>query len=153
MDAGLFIQKITAPSPRRINCSSPNKTRDQFQPFPISTDCHAKHIAMFHGLWPSYIINFQINCFHWPNPLLLLIACDSCVPTWLFLHTFWIIFYFHRIEVAAVFVSLPSINSCFNLRIVLPSAMFYNRKFIFPDCPSGSFLDSTLNHFTLVLLI
>ena len=31
--------------------SSPNKKRDQFQPFLISTDCHTKHIA--HGLWPS----------------------------------------------------------------------------------------------------
>ena len=31
----------------------PQQKRDQFQPFPNSTDCHTKHIAMPHGLWPS----------------------------------------------------------------------------------------------------
>ena len=61
MDAGLFIyfsrdlgqniyikvfdgQELPAsPPPLRINCSSPNKKRDHFQPFPNSTDCHTKH--------------------------------------------------------------------------------------------------------------
>ena len=38
------------PSPLRINCSSPNKERDHFQPFPNSTDCPTKHIAMPYGL-------------------------------------------------------------------------------------------------------
>ena len=34
------------------------KKRDQFQPFPNSTDCHTKQIAMLHGLWPSvYTLN------------------------------------------------------------------------------------------------
>ena len=78
MDAGLFIyyprdpgQNIyfkvfdgqdiyfkncqPAPPPLRINCSSPNKKGDHFQLFPNSTDCNTKHIAMLHGLWPSFI--------------------------------------------------------------------------------------------------
>ena len=74
MDAGLFIYfprdpgqniyfkvlngqdihfiKLPAPTPLRINCSSPNKKRDKFQPFP---NCHTKHIAMPHGLLPSIL--------------------------------------------------------------------------------------------------
>ena len=76
MDAGLFIyfprdsgqyiyfkvfdgQETVSP-PFKINCSSPNKERDQFQPFPNSTDCHNKHLAMPHGLWPSYSFFFFI---------------------------------------------------------------------------------------------
>ena len=74
MDAGLFIyfprdpgQNIyfkvfdgqdTASPPPQIYCTSPNKKKgggDQFQSFPNSTDCHTKHIAMLHGLWPSNI--------------------------------------------------------------------------------------------------
>ena len=63
MDAGLFIYFLRdqgkniyfqvfdgQPPPPRINCSSPNKTRDQFQPYPNSTDCHTKHIATGFGL-------------------------------------------------------------------------------------------------------
>ena len=76
MDAGLFInsprdpgqniyfkvfdgqdiylkKNLTAPPPFRINSSSPYKKWDQFQLFHNSTDCHTKHIAMPHGLWPS----------------------------------------------------------------------------------------------------
>ena len=31
----------------------PLQKRDQCQPFPNSTDCQTKHIAMLHGFWPS----------------------------------------------------------------------------------------------------
>ena len=73
MDAGLFIyvprdqgqnmyfkvfngqDNPPPPSAQNQHCSSPKKTRDQFQSFPISTDCHANHIAVFHGLWPSVL--------------------------------------------------------------------------------------------------
>ena len=64
--AKIFIQKLPAPAspPPRINSTSPNKKRDQFKPFPDSTDCHTKHIAMLHGLWPSVIkreVDFSRN--------------------------------------------------------------------------------------------
>ena len=49
----IYFKKLPAPPPLRFNCSSLNKNRDQFQPFPNSTDCHTKHIAMPNGLWPS----------------------------------------------------------------------------------------------------
>ena len=52
LTAKIFILKNCQPPPS-INRTSPNEKRDQFQPFPNSTDCHTKHIAMFHGLWPS----------------------------------------------------------------------------------------------------
>ena len=48
----LFFKTASTPPPPN-NCTSPNKKRDQFQPFPNITDCHTKHIAMLHGLWPS----------------------------------------------------------------------------------------------------
>ena len=42
------------PGPRPESTVRPlTKKRDQFQPFPNSTDCHTKNIAMLHGLWPS----------------------------------------------------------------------------------------------------
>ena len=76
MDAGLFIYfprdpgqniyfnvfdgqdiyfKKTASPTQSLSESTvrPLTKRDQFQPFPNSTDCHTKHIAMLHGLWPS----------------------------------------------------------------------------------------------------
>ena len=43
--------------PFRISCSS-HKKGDQFQSFPNRTDCHTKHIAMFHGLWPSFGLKY-----------------------------------------------------------------------------------------------
>ena len=46
----IYFKKLLAP---QINCTSPNKKRDQFQRFPNSTHCHTKHIAIIHGLWPS----------------------------------------------------------------------------------------------------
>ena len=49
----IYFKKQPAPLPLKFNCSSTNKQRDQFQPLPNSTDCHTKHIAMLHGLWPS----------------------------------------------------------------------------------------------------
>ena len=56
----IYFKKLPASPPFRINCSSPNKKRDQFQPFPNSTDCHTKHIAMSRGLWPSYSYHYTI---------------------------------------------------------------------------------------------
>ena len=51
----IYFKKLPAPLlSSRINCTSPNKKKDQFQPFPNSADCHTKHIAMSHGLWPTY---------------------------------------------------------------------------------------------------
>ena len=57
LKAKIFILKnCQPPTPTpRINCTSPNKKRDQFQPYPNSTDCHTKHIARLHGLWPSIV--------------------------------------------------------------------------------------------------
>ena len=77
MDAGLFIYFPRDPDHNIYfkvfdgqdiylkNCQPPpspestvrplTKNRNQFQPYPNSTDCHTKHIAMLHGLWPSYI--------------------------------------------------------------------------------------------------
>ena len=49
----IYFEKQTASPLPRINYTSLNKKRDQFQPFPNSTDCHTKHIVMLHGLWPS----------------------------------------------------------------------------------------------------
>ena len=50
MDAGIFIYFPRDPGHNiyfkvfiLINC----------QPFPNSSDCHTKHIAVLHGLWPS----------------------------------------------------------------------------------------------------
>ena len=56
----IYFKKLLAPPPQ-LNCSSPNKKRDQFQPFPNSIDCHTKHIAMLHGLWPSLKKNQVID--------------------------------------------------------------------------------------------
>ena len=67
MDAGLFIYFPRDPGqniflrcltarifmPPQSTVRPLSKNRDQFQPFPNSTDCHTKHIAMLHGLWPS----------------------------------------------------------------------------------------------------
>ena len=68
----IYFKKLSAPHPPlRINCSSPNKRRDQFQPFPNSTDCHTKHIAMPHGLWHVPRINQRQSIsqnFSWKNP-------------------------------------------------------------------------------------
>ena len=41
----IYFKKTAAPT-LGINCSSPNKTRDQFQPFPNSTYCHTNHIGL-----------------------------------------------------------------------------------------------------------
>ena len=59
-----IIRCLTArklPPPLRINCSSPNKKRDQFQPFPNRTDCHTEHITKLHGLWPSLFLKQLIS--------------------------------------------------------------------------------------------
>ena len=82
MDAGLFIhlprdpgQNIyfkvfdgqdtaSPPTPLRINCSSSYKKRDQYKPFPTSTDCHTSHIAMPHGLWPSMVKEYRLPLFY-----------------------------------------------------------------------------------------
>ena len=68
MDAGLFIYFPRDPGHNiyfKVLTESTESTvrpltkkRDQFQPFPNSTDCHTNHIAMVHGLWPSI---FKIN--------------------------------------------------------------------------------------------
>ena len=63
LTAKIFILKKTASPPPPINCTSPIKKRDQFQPFPNSTDCHTKHIAVLHGLWPTkhlYTCNVRV---------------------------------------------------------------------------------------------
>ena len=49
----IYFEKLPVPPPSRINCTFLNKKRNQYQPFPNGTDCHTKHIAMLHGLWPS----------------------------------------------------------------------------------------------------
>ena len=75
MDAGLFIYYIyfkvfdgqyiffkktprrPPPPPNQLFVPLQKKGPvNEFQPFPNSTDCHTKHIAMLHGLWPSYYI-------------------------------------------------------------------------------------------------
>ena len=50
-----YFKKLPAPPPPRINFTSPSQKKDQLQPFPHSTDCRTKHIAMLHGLWPSSV--------------------------------------------------------------------------------------------------
>ena len=69
MDAGLFIYFPRDPGHNiyfKVLTESTESTvrpltkkRDQFQPFPNSTDCHTKHIAMIHGLWPSSIYEYK----------------------------------------------------------------------------------------------
>ena len=52
----VFDGQDTARAPHPQSTVRPlTKKRDQFQPFPNSTDCHTKHIAMIHGLWPSML--------------------------------------------------------------------------------------------------
>ena len=61
MDAGLFIYFPRDPGHNiYFKVFDPESTvrpltkkGDQFQPFPNSTDCHTKHIAILNGLWPS----------------------------------------------------------------------------------------------------
>ena len=82
MDAGLFIyfsrdpghniyfkvfdgqdidfKKPPAPPPQST-VRPLTKRKEQFQPFPNSTDCHTNHIAMLHGLWPSEYQNIKNN--------------------------------------------------------------------------------------------
>ena len=50
------LKKLPAPPPLSESTVRPLTKRDQFQPFPNSTDCHTKHIAMPHRLWPSYLV-------------------------------------------------------------------------------------------------
>ena len=59
LTARIFIlKKLAVHTPFWESTVRPlNKKRDQFQPFPNSTDCHTKDISMPHGLWPS-----QSNC-------------------------------------------------------------------------------------------
>ena len=61
--AKIFIFKNCQPPPPlpESTVRPLTKKRDQFQPFPNSTDCHTKHIAMPHGVWPSKILNYR----HW----------------------------------------------------------------------------------------
>ena len=47
LTAKIFILKISPP-PNQLYV--PLQKRDQFQPFPNSTDCHTKHIATGFGL-------------------------------------------------------------------------------------------------------
>ena len=48
----IYFKKTASPPPPESSLRPLTKKRDQFQPFPNSTDCHTKHIAMLHGLWP-----------------------------------------------------------------------------------------------------
>ena len=48
----IYLKKTDTPPPLQNQLFVPKKW-DQFQPFHNSTDCHTKHIAMPHGLWPS----------------------------------------------------------------------------------------------------
>ena len=48
------------PPPPQNQLFVPYQKREQIQPFPNSTDFHTKHIAMIHGLWPS-----------WPSTILI----------------------------------------------------------------------------------
>ena len=51
----IYFEKLPAPHPHPPNqLYVPLQKRDQFQPHPKSTDCNTKHIAMLHGLWPSF---------------------------------------------------------------------------------------------------
>ena len=72
MDAGLFIYFPRDPGQNiyfkvfdgqdiyfKESTARPLTKRDQFQPFPNSTDCHTKHIAMLHGLRPSTCIKIS----------------------------------------------------------------------------------------------
>ena len=50
----IYLKKLPAPPPPPSESTvRPLKKRDHFQPFPYSTDCHTKHIAILHRLWPS----------------------------------------------------------------------------------------------------
>ena len=54
----IYFKKTASPPPPPPNqLFVPYQKRDQFQPFPNSTDCHTKHISMPHGLWPSIYKN------------------------------------------------------------------------------------------------
>ena len=63
LTARIFILKNCQPPSSQLTVR-PLKKRDQFQPFPNSTECHTKYLAMPHGLWPSEnkknnILSFQ----------------------------------------------------------------------------------------------
>ena len=49
----LFLKNASPPPPPKLTVRPLTKKREQVQPFPNSTDCHTKHIAMLYGLWPS----------------------------------------------------------------------------------------------------
>ena len=51
----IYLKNLPAPPPPSESTVRPLIKRDQFQPFPNSTDCHTKNKAMPHGLWPSSI--------------------------------------------------------------------------------------------------
>ena len=50
----IYFKKLPA-SPPPNQLYFPYQKRAQFQPFPNSTDCYTKHIAMIHGLWRYYV--------------------------------------------------------------------------------------------------
>ena len=49
----IYLKKNCQSTPSESTVRPPNKIRDQLKPFPNSTDCHTKHIAIPHWLWPS----------------------------------------------------------------------------------------------------
>ena len=55
----IYFKKLPDTPPPESIVRPLTKKRDQFQPFPNSTDCHTKHIAMPHGLWPNYFKIFK----------------------------------------------------------------------------------------------
>ena len=87
MDAGFFIYFPKEPDHNiysKVLTESTDSTvrpltkkRDQFQPFPNSTDCHTKHIAMIHGLRPS-TYKWHICKFSCSKLRFLIIVPEKC---------------------------------------------------------------------------
>ena len=66
----IYFKKTASPPPPSESTFRPLTKKDQFQPFPNSTECHTKHIAMPHGLWPciflkEYVLGVRFELKSW----------------------------------------------------------------------------------------
>ena len=86
-------------------------------PFPNSTDCHTKHIAMLHGLWPSNINTYSISIEEKQNKYIhassknhpTFVMCSFSIKI-IFLYMYLYILFHHVISTQVLSVPINNIH-------------------------------------------